>query len=427
MKLKNLLLAGLTIAAMTACSNDNEFVDNGNQTKGEEASMRINLKFANEVNTRADAPDDKSGDKKAGEDFEIASANVTAIIEYPNSNKRLVYKNLTLVPGNAGTYQTNAFSVEAGSNVNVYAIVNYGEDAANKLNIEKLAELTVGAQTLPDVEESLAYIANTVAKKDAFLMSGKVEKVNIEAGSKENKARISVDRVAAKLDERTPEDPFIIIDGNKIYNTKEDVSILITGFSFSNLSSDSYVFSGETSPSSWLQKYVPAGEKADSTTYRWIKDNITYCLENNTGNPTKVHYKGQVCLGGKALKDNFYIRAVTLDNKTIYRLFTSWEELTGYYNDDTISKLDKDAIETLAKYGINKYFGGVCYYEADIKTHSPEESTSVLRNNWYELKVKTISKIGYPTPTPEIKPEDTMLDIITTVNPWTIQVNNFEL
>lgn len=46
MKVKNLLLAGLAVAAMTACSNNDEIVENGIQTTGEEASMQINLKFA---------------------------------------------------------------------------------------------------------------------------------------------------------------------------------------------------------------------------------------------------------------------------------------------------------------------------------------------------------------------------------------------
>ena len=49
MKVKNLLLAGLAVAAMTACSNNDidEIVDNGTQpTTGEKASMKINFTFA---------------------------------------------------------------------------------------------------------------------------------------------------------------------------------------------------------------------------------------------------------------------------------------------------------------------------------------------------------------------------------------------
>ena len=52
MKVKNLLLAGLAVAAMTACSND-EIIDNdGIQTNGENADGQINLKFADQ-GTRA--------------------------------------------------------------------------------------------------------------------------------------------------------------------------------------------------------------------------------------------------------------------------------------------------------------------------------------------------------------------------------------
>ena len=52
MKVKNLLLAGLAVAAMTACSNNDEIVENGIQTTGEEASMQINLKFADQGTDR---------------------------------------------------------------------------------------------------------------------------------------------------------------------------------------------------------------------------------------------------------------------------------------------------------------------------------------------------------------------------------------
>lgn len=423
MKVKNLLLAGLAVAAMTACSND-EIVENGIQTTGEEASMQINLKFADQ-GTRA-----TSGDPDKGSNFERTSATVTAIIAYPNSTKNKVYKNLTLVSGTDGTYQTAAFTVEAAKGVNVYAIINYDEDKANALEATAdLAALTVGTQSLP--KEGLAYIAETVAANNAFLMSGSTLKpIDIVAGSTTNVAPITVDRVAAKLDEMTPlEDAFTIKDGAELYNTAgKSVSVKLSGFSFSNLSSDSYIFSGKTSASSWLQQYVPATGTATDATYRWITEGVTYCLENNTiDNPTRVHYKGQVCLNGEALTNDFFIRAITFDNVTTYRLFTTWNELTTYYGNEAITALNPNDTAELAKYGIMKYLGGVCYYEADIKTYKPEESISVLRNNWYQLTVNNITKIGLPTPAQEPTPDATMLTIETTVKPWTIQVNGFDL
>ena len=41
MKVKNLLLAGLAVAAMTACSNNDEIIDNGVQTPTEDLFSKI--------------------------------------------------------------------------------------------------------------------------------------------------------------------------------------------------------------------------------------------------------------------------------------------------------------------------------------------------------------------------------------------------
>lgn len=419
MKIKNLLLAGLAVAAMTACSNNDEIIDNGVQTPTEEASMRINLKFANE-GTRA-----ASGDTDEGEDFERNSATVTAIIEYPNTNKKLVFKDLELVnDGNGNKYTTEAFTVEAASGVKVYAIIN-SKDQSIAANTN-LAGLKVGVHTLP--QSGLAYIAGTVAENNAFLMSGSVENINIVGGNDQNVAPITVTRVAAKLDQQTTlNTEFPITDTD--YNVT-GVSVKLLEFSYSNLSSDSYVFGdNKASVEGWLQPYQVAGTDPASDVYKWIKDGITYCLENNNAlNPTRIHYKGQVCINNEALTEDFYIRAIKFDNVTTYRLFKSWNELTEYYGDDAIAALDNTNRETLRKYGIMRYIGGICYYEADITTEYPAPAVvSVLRNNWYQLTVSKIGKIGLPTPAQEPTPDETMLTITSTVKPWTIQVIDLEL
>lgn len=434
MKVKNLLLAGLAVAAMTACSNDIEGVDNSNQTKGEEASMRINLKFANEVNTRVN-----SGDTNPGEVIEQKATSVTAIISYSNSSKRYVYKNLSLATGtNSGdVYQTEAFTVEAGDGVSVEAIVNYDGNEYNGYEeigaSTNLTNLQVGPYTLP--ESGLAYIGSSVAKSNAFLMSGSTEgTIDIVAGSKDNKALITVNRVAAKLDEKTnlstlfpvnsENSPKYIDKDNKIAS----VSVQLSGYSFSNLSSSSYVFSNKSTPTGFLQPY--AETVATDDTYEWITENVTYCLENKTAaNPTKVHYKGQVYINDKPLTEDFYIRVISFNDVKEYHIFASWAELIAYYNgDSTITGLDNTDKKLLSKYGIMRYTGGICYYEADIKTMVPEEKTEILRNNWYQLTVNSITKIGTPTPAPEeVDGDATMLTIVTTVNPWTIQVNGFDL
>lgn len=50
-----------------------------------------------------------------------------------------------------------------------------------------------------------------------------------------------------------------------------------------------------------------------------------------------------------------------------------------------------------------------------------------MRNNWYKLTVKNIKEIGHPTPAKDPEDKDTKLVVETTINPWTIQINDFDL
>lgn len=134
MKVKNLLLAGLAVAAMTACSNNDidEIVDNGVQTPTEEASMKLYFNFANQ--TRANGDD--SGDKVDGEEVEwnVSQSSITVVLQYANGGKKLVYDNLTPVTETADgskKYTTTPFIVDAGNDVTVYAFIN-----PNNLNID---------------------------------------------------------------------------------------------------------------------------------------------------------------------------------------------------------------------------------------------------------------------------------------------------
>ena len=226
MKVKNLLLAGLAVAAMTACSNNDidEIVDNGVQTPTEEASMKLYFNFANQ--TRANGDD--SGDKVDGEEVEwnVSQSSITVVLQYANGGKKLVYDNLTPVTETADgskKYTTTPFIVDAGNDVTVYAFIN-----PNNLNIDANvdpATLTLtNALTLPST--GLDYLIGSqdvagIATPNKFMMSGKTV-VNITAGSTTNKAEISVDRVAAKLDEKTQKAPFTIDAKGVTYTDKDN-------------------------------------------------------------------------------------------------------------------------------------------------------------------------------------------------------------
>ena len=74
---------------------------------------------------------------------------------------------------------------------------------------------------------------------------------------------------------------------------------------------------------------------------------------------------------------------------------------------------------------MKRYKSGRCYYEAEI-LHSTE-GASIIRNNWYKLSVRTISDLGTPDPVKEPEDKKTYLIINANVEPWTVNINDFDL
>lgn len=440
MKIKNLLLASLAVAAMTACSNEEEFIDNGIQAPtGEEATMRVNFTSVT-GKSRAVKEDGKSN----GSDEESKITTATIVLDY-GGNKLIVKDNLTVEStGTNGEklVSTPAFNVAAGTGVTIYAFVNPSTDLNDKINAAKNAEnfkaLEIGAQTLPAT--GLDYLASSIAEENKFLMSGSKEGITIIAGKDDNKETINVDRVSAKLDEQTKATDAFTVSA-PTYTIKGDKNWLVVkfiGHSYSNLVKDSYVLANETSwtgADPYLHSY--------KTNYRWITDGITYCLENKVGGDwtdatkakaTNVHYQAQVYYA-TGEKDNptleeaetFYVKVNPIyengvyikDEKTIYK---SWADMKADYNN--LSATEGDA-EYLAANGIIKYENGLCYYEAAIKHEGKD--CSIIRNNWYQLAVKNVKDLGWPTSTPPTPDSETKLTITANIQPWTIQKNDIDL
>lgn len=441
MKVKNLLLAGLAVAAMTACSNDIEGVDNSIQAPtGEQASMRIN--FAVPAATRAVT----DGGVNAGIPEESKITTATIVLDY-GANKIIVKDNLTLTGAADETTKvlvasTPKFDVTAGSGITIYAFINPSEALRTSINAAKSSAdfnaLHVGEQTLP--ENGLDYIASTVANANKFLMSGSVSGVTIAAGNEDNEETVTVNRVSAKLDEQTnAETAFkLSVPTVSVKGGAEWLAVKFIGHSYSNLVKDSYVLPQQatnwTSESPYLQAYT--------TGYRWITSNITYCLENKAGGQwdaakkqtaTNVHYKSQVYYASGNAENptytqagTFYVKShiVMVDNKpteaqTIYKTWAAMKNDFG-----GLSATEGDA-EYLKANDIVKYTDGVCYYEAPI-LHATD-GCSIVRNNWYQLTVVTVDDLGWPTEVPPTPKAETKLTVKANIQPWKININNIGL
>ena len=208
MKVKNLLLAGLAVAAMTACSNNDidEIVDNGTQpTTGEKASMKINFTFADSgTGTRTVT----AGGTDAGEEFEWKAADITVVLNYDRGDKRIVTKNLKLEKepadnGKVAQYSTEQFEVDGSAGgTDIYAFVNPSDALIASLSTADLATLAVNK--IASLPATLDYLTGTglAAESNSFLMTGTAMNQKLTYGEVVT-VPITVSRVVAKLDEMT--------------------------------------------------------------------------------------------------------------------------------------------------------------------------------------------------------------------------------
>lgn len=407
MKVKNLLLAGLAVAAMTACSNDvDEIVDNGNQNPGT-ALMQLSFEFPN---TRATEVEDKDGDKGTSDEYNVKTVDI----------------QLTYQDGTTATIQKliSDFNIESEGQILTLKSV----ETVNAGTVTKAAAvLNKGAVTLWGVEpyettaSGLDFLSNSIAKATEFLMSG--EKTGEMVFTKGNTTQIiiPVSRVSAKLDEVTDTKIFTIAkndDTNAQIN--EEMTITLEDYSYGNLTLKSYILPGDVTQQKYFQPYQTT--KDDYVYNKMSNDAVVYCLENAatndfTGNSTYVLYKAKVAFGGIPKTDNFYVW-----NNTVYKSITElkavYTALGEGFTDDTTQK------EFLTK-NVYKYENGECFYMTAVDHET--NLHKIVRNTWYKLDVTSISKLGFPTP--EVPPtfdKNAYMDLKITITPWTVKFNKIE-
>lgn len=417
MKVKNLLLAGLAVAAMTACSNDiEEIVDNGNQSlTGEAAGMSLKFTFAQ---TRAVT----SPGTDAGDEIEWKATKVTVVLDYGTA-KPYIVQNLGLITneGEVRVAETENFVVQAGSKVKIYAFLNPG----NLDFEESVTSLISTASEFP--ADGLNYLAEGVARTDNFMMSntgGTPIIKDIIAGKDNNIAEISVERVCAKIQETTEIGKSFPITKPTVKDL--EASIKMVSYTYANLAKASYVLAQSScwaaaNNDAYFNQYVTA-----NPSYNWVAANndATYCYENiiagewNTSKHTSVLYEAQVYFNNSEVASTFYVKENPKDNKR--EIFKSWNDLTQAYS----GLQESENAEDLKNFSIEKYTNGKCYYQAPIEDTTA--GVSIVRNNWYKLTINSVSDLGYPTPVPPTK-EDTKLTVKVKIEPWTIQMNNIDL
>lgn len=411
MKVRNLLLAGLAVAAMTACSNENdEFVNNGNQAGEKNAIMEFGIAFPSL--TRANSTETGLS---AEQDFK----NAAVIINYTTGGKDVIVIPRNMFDESTANvlYVKDKITVQPGE-ATVNVVLNPTSAIETALKGDNWFTSIYNTSTYTT---SLSGIDDITGKNNFLMSSDEGTKVTFVAET-EVPATVAVSRVAAKLEEITPEDNAFEVANSSEGEAMKDpagevvkVNISVKKYSYANLQKTSNVFpKTEVITSDLFQPYSLSsfiyqpitGEKTNNNE---TSGSIIYCLENYGAEHTMAIYKALATINGEA--QTFW---VANDNV----LYKSIEELKKVYADIETSTSIEDC---WTKYGVRKYVDGVCYYKAEIQSNGKSEIT---RNNVYKLKVKGIAKLGLPEPKDE--PKLATLKLSVEVNPWIIQTNNFE-
>lgn len=409
MKVRNLLLASLAVAAMTACSNENdETVDNGQVQGTENAVIRLGISYP--TVTRANTEDGLTEEQI----FRTAKVIVNGDVH------TYVYDDFEPSTSENALYLKKGIPVAAGP-VQVYVFLNLKENLTTPY-----ANMIASASY--DDMSGLDGLKEYIAKSGEFLMSnaeGKVATGNVDAGE-EATVRINVERAAAKLMEQSQTSAFTI--PSEKYGDKT-LNITLKEYSFINLQKDTYVLANtNTLTPNFFQEYDANNDKWNYITKTIVgniqnveetankTDNITYCLENKDANKnTCVVYEAVATWDNAETPTTFYVAENVV--------YSDFESLANEYG-DILTKhhlTDKSTAADFRKAGIliDMYEDGKCYYKADIYTNNANNKT-IVRNNVYKLNVSSITKLGDPTPTPT--PDAASLKIEVKVLPWAINL-----
>lgn len=406
MKVKNLLLAGLAVAAMTACSNDiDEIVDNGNQTP-ETAFMQLSFEVPGSRATSVENKDDEQG---TADEYGVQTVDVK--LSYNDGSTKEISKPIAdfdVAKDGQTLILTNVEVVPAGTIKEATAVLN--KKTLNPWSTDPFEVTGSG----------LNYLNSGIAEAKNFLMSGKITENKEFIAGKTTNIVIPVSRVSAKLDEVTDTKVFTIA-ANEDAGAKinETMTITLDKYSYGNLALKSNILEGDVASQTYFHEY---GTAKNVYAYNEMSnDAVVYCLENAAAdglqnNSTYVLYKAKVTFGDVAPIAPFYVW-----NNTVYKTLAELKAANAGIGESFSD--DSTQAEFLAKH-VYKYENGECFYmtEVDYSTNAHK----IIRNTWYKLEVESIAKLGFPTP--EVPPtfDEAYMNLKITINPWKVRFNKIQ-
>lgn len=482
MKFKHLLYAGAALLAFSACSKEDADTGNGGNESGEGAYLSLSIstgtRSVNTSGTTTDPGTDAEREVKSLMIF-LYDLEGNPIQDYQKTYeaKDLVPQNPKPSTNNTVTYSVPKFRVPSGPK-KVVVIVNPATriftdnmtlaEMHNSVKIQP-ADFGGNGTTVTDFVMTNANTAltqdingddvtTTDPNDDGFYPDGSFA-VNV-TGSKEypTVVTIPVERVLAKIEDKTENYTKIVTGTNGDEVTFTKVALINGNSKFfpikklrkSNDDANDYVVDPNfvnNSSNTLSEEFINRSSTA------FFDDSFSIkAKELSTANPAHFYTLENTMIAGEqynAYTTGLYYQAVYkvsggTDNQNVYKY------LGKVYNFDGLSNAaaglglsltgltDASEATAFAAIGVTKYMGGVCYYPYWIRHVSDGDNTklgvmefAVVRNNLYEMTIKSVKGIGTPDPVdpdPETPDEsaDVYLQVAVKVMPWTVRSNEIE-
>lgn len=492
MKVKSILVSMLAVATLASCNNDDEIVNNGSQpVDGEKAYISLNV--LTPTLTRAD------NELKGGEEAESIIQHARAI--FFNSTG-VVTDVQEFNSGLTAGKPSEAFKINSKA-THLLLLTNetLATELTNKLNegnsfsdinaaltsttVEQLTTEATGF-TMANEDQLVDITANKRSSKDS------AEVVGVPAV-------VKIDRVVAKVQVKTA-NTVKVPSGATFSFTNWALSI--TNKSMIPLS-ERVAYNGTTTqvqgvyrkdnnwtaPDTVTSNYISTNfnviTDAQKGSFTWSNSDIAqYCMENTMeaksqkkGVTTKTVIRAKYAPKDISKDEDYFTYGGKVykydDLKSYYNTYKAehiaagmntpdgvWKDADAFVtalNGGTVIEFDAATITSLwfagkghlakgVTGGMRYYEKGECYYEAFINHDAAVPAMQlgrwgVVRNNWYELTVNSVSGPGTPwipdpinpDPTDPSQPDDpdddadTYISVSVTVNPWTFWMQGVEL
>ncbi|WP_455585285.1 fimbria major subunit [Bacteroides sp.] len=396
MKLRSLFLASLAAIAMASCSNENDqIIDNG--VNEGNALMQFAISAPE---TRATTP--SAGEAEEGTAAENGFSNIVIVLKYTTSQTVLNLPADKFKKEGQMLYMITPEIVPAGS-ATTYVFVNGTEDG-------KDADYT---NLFYEASYTNSYDIIAIAQDNNFLMANDQDIKTLDfTEGQTTSATVAVNRVVAKLEEKTPATPYSVdikatdVDGNEIDYQGKTLSIKFANYAYTDLNQKTNLLVAGTTSANLFQPF----ETSKSFIYKTIGTADTYCLENP--NAVSIVYKAKALWDGVEATESFY----TVNGK----LYMNYAELLAEYH--ALPYDDEGTIEQFNSIGINKFEKGFCYYRAIIE--NANGSQNIVRNNIYRLSVGSVSNLGTTGPGGN-GDKLAFLKLDVQINKWTVNLNSF--